>query len=176
MQFTEQQKFVYAEVSILAWNASVQRANLYNQNISYADREIEPFRSAVMEYIKTSLLSDYLNSCTEEAHIDNIKKLSELGTEKGAGLLGPNGYKLGVAQKLLNLLLKYLWCLGHIPEPPHCPIDRIILGRTSLKGKVNWTQLLSVEEYKEAITAIKKVAEQKQLSIAQWELREFERR
>lgn len=176
MQFTEQQKFIYAEVSILAWGASVQRANLYDQNINYADRKIEPFRSAVMNYIENSLLPDYLNPCTESAHIVNITKLTVFGTDKGVGLLGLNGYKFGVAQKLLNLLLKYLWCLGHVPEPPHCPVDRIILGRTFLKGKVNWTQLLSADEYKKAIEAIRKVSSREHLSIAQWELREFERR
>ena len=56
MQFTELQKFVYSEISILAWGASVQRANLYNQNLDYADRNIEPFRTAVMGYIENNLL------------------------------------------------------------------------------------------------------------------------
>jgi hypothetical protein len=176
MQFTEQEKFVYTEVSILAWSASVQRVSLYNPDIAYADREVEPFRTAVMGYINSTLLPHYLKSCADDVHIKNITDLSTFGTKAGAGLLGPDGYKFGVAQKLLNLLLKYLWCLGHIPEPPHCPVDRIILGRTHLKGKVNWTQLVSAGAYKDAIAAIKTAAQRERLSIAKWELREFARR
>jgi hypothetical protein len=40
----------------------------------------------------------------------------------------------GIAQKMLNLYLKYMWSLGNIQEPPHFPVDRIIqikLIRTS---------------------------------------------
>lgn len=176
MQLTDQEKFVYTEVSILAWAASVQRASLYNADVAYADRDVQSFRSSVMNYIDSTLLPQYEKSCSDEAHIKNIADLSKFGTSKGAGLLGPAGYKFGVAQKLLNLLLKYLWCLGHIPEPPHCPVDRIILGRTHLKGKLNWTQLVSEAAYKDAIDAIRTAAQREKLSIAKWELQEFARR
>jgi hypothetical protein len=59
--------------------------------------------------------------------------------------LGELGYKYGVAQKLLNLFLKYLWCLGTIAEPPHCPVDRIIIGKTCYKDK-NWTEIVQRSE------------------------------
>lgn len=99
----------------------------------------------------------------------------KVGTRAGQKLLASEGYKFGVAQNLMNLLLKYLWCLGYIPEPPPCPVDRIILSKTSLRGKLNWTQIQSADEYRKAISAIQKVACQERLSIAQWELREFGR-
>ena len=93
-----------------------------------------------------------------------------------SGLLGEHGYKFGVAQKVLNLALKYYWCLGHIIEPPHCPVDRIIIDKTIYRGKINWTQILTEEEYLKVISAIKSLAEQQKFTIAQWELYNYVRR
>ncbi|MBN3196976.1 hypothetical protein [Pectobacterium versatile] len=87
-----------------------------------------------------------------------------------------DGYKFGVAQKLLNLLLKYLWCLGNIPEPPYCPVDRIILEKTSFRGKVNWTIITRTSEYQRAICAIKPIAQSCDLSIAECECQFYARR
>lgn len=83
-------------------------------------------------------------------------------------------YKYGVAQKLLNLALKYYWCLGYIPEPPHCPVDRIIIDKTQLKGKVNWTEIEDEHEYRQVIEAVRKIAGTE--SLARWELLNYGRR
>ncbi len=40
------------------------------------------------------------------------------------------GIPFGVAQKCINLILKYLWQCGAIPTaPPHCPIDSKVLDK-----------------------------------------------
>lgn len=170
------QQFLYREVSILAWGASVQRAKLYRSGLSFQDRAADGFREKVLDFVESALLSSYIASCSEEKHIANIQALVAFGSSAGANLLGPDGYKFGVAQKLLNLLLKYLWCLGHIPEPPHCPVDRLILAKTALRGKVNWTDIKTEDEYKKAIEAIRVVAALAKLSLAQWELQFYGRR
>jgi len=168
------QRFMFDQASILAWNASVQRARPYDSKILLKDRNVREFRARVLNFIETHLLPSYLAPCTEETHIVNIGRLVEFGNQAGSSLLSDTGYRFGIAQKLLNLLLKYLWCLGLIPEPPHCPVDRIILNRTSLRGTLNWTSIKSVNEYRQAIKAVRVVAKDKSLAV--WELETYKPR
>ncbi|MDE8740904.1 hypothetical protein PZA20_03625 [Pectobacterium polaris] len=133
LQLTQKQKFIVSEISVLACAASVQRAKLYNSDLKPKNRRSVEFRAEILSFIKSELLPCYKSKCSETRHIENIKMLVDFGTDIGKGLLCKDGYKFGVAQKLLNLLLKYLWCLGHIPEPPHCPVDRLILEKVSFR-------------------------------------------
>ena len=175
-QLTLQQRFLFDETAILAWAASVQRAKLYDSKIKPEDRNSVVFRAAVLQYIEKILIPKYKSACTEADHIANIESLVHYATVAGKEILGDSGYKFGVAQKLLNLLLKYLWCLGHIAEPPHCPIDRIILNKTALKDRLNWTQIVTAKQYGSAIAAIQTVASKQGLTLAQWELKFYARR
>ncbi len=172
----DRETFVYNELIVLAWGASVQRSKLYDSNCDTPKEVTNAFRSRLVAFFEGSLLKAYKTSCSEAQHIQNLERFSQFGTEQGRSLLGPDGYKLGVAQKFLNLILKYLWCIGEIPEPPHCPVDRIILGKTALKGKLNWTEIKTTCQYKKSIEAIRASAEKAGLSIAQWELQAFSRR
>lgn len=176
LELSSKQSFILKEVCILAWGGSVQRANLYNKHLPLEDRGTTSFRLTILEFVELRLLPNYINKCSEQEHIANIKALVEHGTQTGQAILGHAGYKVGVAQKLLNLLLKYLWCLGYVSEPPHCPVDRIVLEKTRLKGKMNWTEINSMEQYNDAIIAIREVASAKGLSLAEWELDCFSRR
>ena len=88
-------------------------------------------------------------------------------------------YRYGIAQKLLNLYLKYLWCIKLIHTPPHCPIDRIIINK--LKLKCNWTQINDEKYYRRIIEKIKKTIKLDEVhspneSIAEWELKVYSRR
>jgi hypothetical protein len=176
LNFSHQQKFIYQEVTILAWGASVQRAKLYNPEIDIDDRKSDEFRASVITFIETNILPKYKTKCSEKDHVENIQRLVEFGTNAGGSLLGPHGYKFGVAQKLLNLLLKYLWCLGHVEEPPHCPVDRIVLAKTTLRNKLNWTEITTSMQYNQAINAIRIVANAAEQSLPQWELQFYSRR
>ena len=118
-QLTAEQAFVVDELWILAWGASVQRAHLYaDRNSSNNNR----FNALIKNYVFDELLKYYVAGCTEEQHYACISQLVSYGTQLGSTFL-LKGYKYGVTQKLLNLALKYYWCSGHIPEPPHCPVD-----------------------------------------------------
>ena len=46
---------------------------------------------------------------------------------------------IGIAQKAVNLYLKYMWCFGWIPEPPHCRIDRTVLE--AVDDQDDWTKM-----------------------------------
>ena len=170
MNLTTAQEFVVKECFVLAWGASVQRTGLYKPNTDHGD-----FQTNVMAYIRHHLLPQYVNTVSEEQHLTNIQELVAEATTYGIVVL-KDGYRYGIAQKLLNLMLKYMWCLGHIAEPPHCPIDRIVIDKTSLKGRVNWTEIVDQTQYVRVINSVKAVANVKQLSVAQWELEYYGRR
>lgn len=169
---TKMRSFMLNEVFALSWNASVQRASLYRPDASDAAKK--ELRQTIFRLLKSVVVPSYDRRCPEDEHLKNIELLVEVGTEKGSSILLSGGYKYGVAQKLTNLFLKYLWCMGHIVEPPHCPVDRIILAKTSLRDKLNWTQITNRGQYLSAINAIKKEADSHKQSLAVWELLNYE--
>src|SRR4030042_3325906 len=162
-------EFVTNELWILAWAASVQRAKLYGEKTDSdkSSMDVTRFRENVIRFLSEKIIPQYVEGCTEEQHYENIETLIAHANEVDPGILGTGGYKYGVAQKLLNLALKYYWCLGLVSEPPHCPIDRIIIGKTRHTGKINWTQITKRSQYEEIIKEVRVLAEKRGLSIPQ---------
>lgn len=107
----------------------------------------------------------------DEYHIQNIVDLSKELSEKHAGVLNDKCFRIGTAQKALNLYLKYLWCVGKVLRPPHCPFDANIIGKLKLPSNTcrTWTQLKDIEDYKKWVVAAK--AEAGGTPLAVWELR-----
>ena len=71
--------------------------------------------------------------------------------------------------------MKYLWCLNEIEEPPHMPIDRLILGelfkisdksKENLILKTNWTELDSIVIYEKIIILARSLISN---SLSSWE-------
>jgi hypothetical protein len=170
-------QYLISELWILAWNASVQHASLYIKG-AWKDRreEINNFRNQVVCYVSENLIPRYRERVDGPQHVENIIELINHANNLESGILGENGYKFGVAQKLLNLSLKYYWCLGEVEEPPHCPIDRIVIEKTMFRGSVNWTQITEAAEYLKIIDAVREMARLKGTSIAIWELSKYQRR
>jgi hypothetical protein len=175
-EMNDKLKFVTSELCILSWAASVQRAKLYKKDIDSTSREATKFREDMITFLKDNIIPQYVDGCSEEQHYRNIDDLIAYGNTVNPGILSDPGYKYGVAQKLLNLTLKYYWCLDLIKEPPHCPVDRIIINKTRHSGKINWTQITKKMDYEKIITEIKKLAAEKGLSIPMWELTFYRRR
>jgi hypothetical protein len=169
-------QFITRELWILAWAASVQRAKLFRKDLESTSREISTFRNSVINYVRENLIPQYVNGVTEDQHYRNIDDLIIHANNVAAGILAQSGYKYGVAQKLLNLALKYYWCLGLIKEPPHCPVDRIVISKTKYKGKINWTQITERSQYEKIIEDIRILANKNRLSIPMWELTFYNRR
>jgi len=170
-------EYLVSELWILAWNASVQRAEIFKEGAWKNERErIGKFKQQVIDYLKKKIVPQYRETVEEHKHCENIRNLINCANTIDPSLLREAEYKYGVAQKLLNLALKYYWCLGHIKEPPHCPIDKIVIDRTTCKGSLSWTKMRTEKEYLKVISAIRAEAEKKNCSIAQWELDNYERR
>jgi hypothetical protein len=167
------QEYVISELSVLSWGASVQRANLFRNEATPGQRK--DFRHRVLLFLATEVALNYLRAPSEQQHLGSICRLSEVGGEFGEGILREPGYKIGVAQKRLNLHLKYLWCIGIVGEPPHCPVDRVMINKTHLKNQVAWTKIGDIREYERVIATLKLAAEPTGLSLARWELEIYDR-
>ncbi len=169
--------YIISELWILAWNASVQHASLYRKGAWKDSRDdINEFKNSVISYVSQKLIPKYKKHVDESHHCRNIEDLINYANKVDNGVLGQEGYKYGVAQKLLNLALKYYWCLGEITEPPHCPVDRIVINKTIYRNKINWTQINSRQEYLKVIEAVRSIANSQRCSIAHWELGNYNRR
>ena len=174
----KQKKFLCSEFWILSWKASMPRPRkLYDPKATEFERK--EFRKYVIEYCEEHILPQYkIEEVSADDHRNNIGKLQKHANKDSyKKILYKSNFNIGVAQKLLNLQLKYLWCMGEIKTPPHCPVDRIILDMTELKGKYNWTEIDSIPRYKEIIRVITKQASDGGCkSIAEWELCNYSRR
>lgn len=177
MRYMDDQKidFVISELLLLAWSASVQRSNLYKEKDGHT-QEKNLFRERMTEFLSLKVIPLYKNQISEEEHYTNIDALIDYAEEIKGTLLAADGYKYGVAQKLLNLTLKYHWCLGLVAEPPHCPIDRIVIGETKFKNLINWTGITKKSDYEKVIEELKHLAHNQGLSVPVWELTVYSRR
>ena len=112
----------------------------------------------------------------EDQHLKNIATLIEHAESIGGDLLADGKYSYAAAQKLLNLALKYYWCRGKIKDPPHCPVDRIILSIAKSKANIKWTQITDENGYLKAIGEIKNAPDLNGRSLARYELEKYGRR
>jgi hypothetical protein len=171
------ERFLVREFTIQAWSGSVQHSGLYAKEIELHDPARGRFREDMIAFLDHNVVPFYRLPVTESEHIRHLRRLVWFANRSGGALFRAR-YNWGLAQKLLNLYLKYLWSLGLIAPPPHCPVDSIVLSKTTLKGSVKWTQLTDMQAYQRAIAAIRaRATKDGYHSIAEWELeRGFSRR
>lgn len=85
----------------------------------------------------------YGSEVPDETHNKNIRELAEKLSREFKDVMKDERFRTGVAQKALNLYLKYLWCMGRIPTPPQCPFDREVLRKADVSDL--WTNLVDIE-------------------------------
>ncbi len=164
----DQRVFLEDEFFAMTLMATVQRAYIYRAGSS----EIE--RVAVRDWLRAELvrLADQYSKVVSEAnHAQNISMLSDRLSATYPETLKDGRFRIGSAQKCLNLYLKYAWCLGWIPMPPHCPFDAVILARLPKFKKIKWTKLDSLSLYENIVAEAKVVANG--IPLAQWELQSY---
>jgi hypothetical protein len=170
MSMSERRRFLHDELFSMTLMATVQRGHVYSS------RATAPGKAAFQAELRRQLeatAATYTATTTDPIHEENIVSLAaSLSMSHGATLL--NGrFRIGSAQKALNLFLKYLWCVGEMPEPPHCPFDSQIIKKLPRAARCKWTEVDSIETYRELVTAARTVAAGR--SLAQWELAEYNR-
>ncbi len=165
-KMTENQENFIAQIILSnTQGSSFQHAYVYAKNTPKQDKRnyVGAFRNKL-----ETLKDTYSQEVSEKDHIKNIENFQEELTREFPNILNGERMRLGPAQKAVNLYLKFLWCLGYIKEPPHCPIDRTVL--TEVGSDINWTKLDDVNEYKKIIELIRARAKEGKQSIAEWEL------
>jgi hypothetical protein len=173
--------FLKNEIMLLTLNAGLATrdsdAKIYCPEASNTRKE--DLKSDIRQKLAELAASYIERKVSEDEHIANIRGIADYLTEKFSDCLDRSRFRIGVSQKLLNLYLKYLWTLGWIPEPCHCPFDRIViekLGDLPAAAR-KWTSLDSIDDYKALVKEAKEIAKRERYSsLAVWELETYERR
>lgn len=166
---SERKAFLDAQIFCMSLMATVQR-NRYVYRRGASDWSKRMFR-AELRYELERIVKQYNESTTETQHMQNIVSLAERISASSRDALQKEGFRIGAAQKILNLYLKYMWCLGQLPlVPPHCPFDALVLKGIGC-GNESWTEATQIEQYVEWVQ--KAEVKANGLSLAEWELREY---
>lgn len=144
----------------------MQRARVYSVP-GLTERERLPLHATLQRALE-EVSTAYAVPVTEAIHVVNISALAAEISEQHAAILRDRRFRIGAAQKALNLFLKYLWCLDAIPTPPHCPFDQRIIAVLPTKVRCNWTELDEVSGYQRLVDAARECAGT--VPLAEWEL------
>jgi hypothetical protein len=112
----------------------------------------------------------YHGPIVDKDHVGNIVNLAKELSTKHADILYEGRFRIGSAQKALNLYLKYLWCVGEIPAPPHCPFDSQIVARLPGYEHIRWTRLDEIDMYEKLVKAARDLADRVGKTLPVWEL------
>ena len=165
----KKKEFLLNEVWLLTVSGAFQRSNAYKTKVSTHLKN--EFRKKLHELL-VEISKEYENGVSESKHMDNIERVHSFEHES----LSNNQLNFGISQKLLNLYLKYLWCLGYIETPPHFPLDRIIQQKLYVKNMESWTKMNDKLPYLNVMKIAKEQAEKRNISLAELELELFNRR
>ncbi|HMW84121.1 MAG TPA: hypothetical protein PKA73_10355, partial [Pseudomonadales bacterium] len=105
----EQQTFLEDEFFSMTLMATVQRGKLYR--VSSGEAEKDAFRRALRSELER-LTEQYSVGVSEAQHLANIENLANSLSGSHPNALNAGRFRIGSAQKALNLHLKYMWCLG----------------------------------------------------------------
>lgn len=150
--------------------AALRRSNTYCENVT--DNEKRAFREDICGELE-EIAKQYTTTVDDQTHLKNIKRLQKFA-KRHKDILAGKELRVGIAQKALNLYLKLQWALGNIKEPPHCPLDAIIIKKLQNAPPCKWTELNNFGTYEALIQAARELADAKGQSIAVWELEEYQ--
>ncbi len=158
--------FLMEQFFLAAWSAAVRRNKIWSNE---TEVEKNDFIKKVWRKVK-----EFIENYSPEKHQIYLEELKKLELKKHRTL------GIGKAQKILNLMCKYCWCVGWISEPPHLVIDSQIINELAKDNdnrelsKIKWTKM-NDKVYKKLInTAQKKAKDQNCSSSAAWELQTWE--
>ena len=178
-------EFIHREILVLSINAGFQTRGkpVYAEGVSGAGKRAGELKCRIRNLLRA------IGTRQANAEFSNplpvIERFRKTISDEFSDILAGNMLRLGVAQKIVNLYLKYLWCLEetlHVPQ--HCPFDNRIIERLSRKWKrgtaqegekisnTNWTEMEEPADYKRLARAARDVASGR---IAKWELKLWNR-
>ena len=169
--------FLDGETFTLTVNGAVGRNPTYRKGAT--EKERRRFRQSLETWLVVHIQEYRAESVDEHRHVDNIEALSAELSERHGEILIDGDFRIGTAQKALNLYLKYGWARGLVHEPPHCPIDSFVLAkikkcpenaRCGICRGTTWTNMVTTREYLHFVDKAREAAGAKGLSLARWEL------
>jgi len=115
-------EFLIEQALVNSIGAAFQHAGVYVRGLKDNDSRKREVRKTLTKELR-SLGPTYARVVTEDEHCQNIANLRDTLDEKhsDSGVLRNGRFRIGIAQKALNLYLKYLWCLGETQTPPPLP-------------------------------------------------------
>ena len=147
-------RFLNQETFALTVNGALGRNKTYRDGIDPKSKS--GFRESLRCWLY-SRVGDYrAERIGDERHLANIETLSSTLSERHGDILLDGAFRIGAAQKALNLYLKYCWARGVVLEPPHCPIDAIVIANIAkcpsgvgcrICADVTWTKIRCTYEY-----------------------------
>lgn len=164
-----QWRFIHDQILLSSVMAALQRASVYTEGASQSRKQ--ELRDELEKQL-VNLGGQYSQEVPEAKHIGNIRELSQAISSQYGDILIGGKFRIGLAQKALNLYLKYLWCLDKIQRPPHCPFDRGIIEQLGLPEVIPWTRMDDIKDYKVLVEAAKKKAGD--TPLAEWELKVYQ--
>jgi hypothetical protein len=146
-------KFIKRMILRNSVNAALQRANIYDGG---ADVELKrEFKKKAKDWLVDFGERYSRKKATEENWIKEVESLADMLTRKYGEYLNDNRLKIGVAQKMISLYLKYLWLLEDKDKKPlFAVLDRGIMKKAHIKNPPNWTKLNCITEYKRVVLDI----------------------
>ena len=139
---------------------------LYTKAMEVKDAEKEPFKKFLLDYTLTLWANK--TAVSKEEMLAEIQDFAKHCTKEYGAILHEGKMRLGIAQKLITLMAKYLWVSGQLKAPPPLiPYDGIIKGLLRNKELKDWTALDDISDYEAILAAIDKVASGKP---SEWEL------
>ncbi len=167
----EKQEFLINETLTASVNAAFARAGVYVGEVRDSKKEVlrRDLKQALL-----ALVEDYRIGIPDgEVHLENIQRIADRLKEDHKPILRGGRFRLGIAQKAVNLFLKYMWCMSEIEQPPHCPFDRIVLSAIAKFAPkpplVPWTKMDDPNEYRRYVSAARAAAAG--APLPEWELR-----
>jgi hypothetical protein len=158
-------------------SAAVQHNSLYREGVRQVAKPL--FQESWKEQL-ISVSKKFEQTVEASAYEEDILKLKQYINEKYSTLFRDTphpkygyeaGFRISHAQKSISVYLKHLWCMGKIPRPPQCPVDRIILKKAGIKyPETNWAYVNSIEEHRGEMCFLNNKAVIAGLHVADWEL------
>jgi hypothetical protein len=153
----------------LTFDGALKRAALYKRKAK--DKDKKAFRVYLASELPTLMgsivrKSNYSNT----DHFDKLERFANKVTKRHAHILKGKRFRIGNAQKFLNLYWKIAWLMKTVKRKPiHCPFDSIVIQKLPKEYRVSWTKFDSIEEYKGLVRGATECARGKD-RIAEWEL------
>lgn len=162
-------RFLNQETLTLTVDGTLRRNPTYRSEIKDDDKRRRDFKESLRHQLCSQVEEYQTQRIGDERHLANIEMLSSKLSECHGDILLDGTFRIGSAQKALNLYLKYCWARGIIEEPPHCPIDSIVLKEIKCPN-TSWTKICTTEEYLHFIGKARKEADAQGQTLARWEL------